>query len=226
MMENGHTKTFETSSTIIGEKIRVRIIGVCQDQKSDNSGAAGLTFQTTHALATPYQMNTSDTNSGGWGETSARDWLNNVIFEDLPSSLKKNIVNVEKYYRNCYSDDEGEIIYTDDKLFLLSMKELYDYNSDNYDISYAQLYEQEGTGENHDEQYDYYSYKNERIHNEDSCLTNMYLDYNGNKPGTHFYWWLRSVSYKSTSFECVGPSGGSLYYYAAEPESILPAFCL
>jgi hypothetical protein len=50
IMANGSTKQLETSSNIIGERANVRIIGLCQDQKSDGSGYAGLTFQFTSVL--------------------------------------------------------------------------------------------------------------------------------------------------------------------------------
>jgi hypothetical protein len=145
MTHDGSAKTFTTGSDILGEKMKVRIIGVCQDVKEDGT-MAGLTFQTTHTLATTHAMNEDGTNADGWGKSSMREWLNNTVYDALPDELRENIVGVKKYYRNNAFGDDATIVNVVDKVFLASFKELYGY------VELGQSwYEQEGTGENHNE---------------------------------------------------------------------------
>jgi hypothetical protein len=224
LMQSGSTKTFDTGDTsgLVGSKMRVRIIGICQDQKSDGSGSAGLTFQTTHALATPYQMNTSNTNSGGWGSTSMRTWLNSTVYNTLPDDLRENIVEVKKYYNPIYNSTSSNTLNANDYLFLLSMRELY-----NYSFSFDPWYEHEGTGASHDEQYTYYSNESVTTSNY-SLLKNIYLDYNGAQPADSCaYWWLRTVNGgDSNSFWIVKSSGYNILQSAGFSGSVVPSFSL
>jgi hypothetical protein len=220
MMQSGSTKTFTTTSTVIGTNVKVRIIGICQDQKTSD-GTAGLTFQTTHALATAYKMNTSDTNTNGWGSTAMRTWLNGTVYNALPSDLKGNIVQVKKYYGSTYNSTSSTTSYTSDYLSLLSMRELYNCTNSSYP-----WYECEGTGNNHNQQYQYYSYKGVTTSNY-SLLANMYKDYNGNTPGSYTCWWLRSVYYGSSiSFRSVYSDGYYSYDSAGYSYSVVPSFSL
>jgi hypothetical protein len=220
LMQEGSTKTFETDSSVIGARVKVRIIGVCQDVKSDGTGQAGLTFQTTHALATPHEMNASDDNTGGWGSSSMRTWLNDTVYGMLPSDLRSSIVSVEKYYGDTRGSGSSSTASTSDKLFLPSLRELYVYSDDSYPC-----YTCEGTGPSHDQQYQYYAYEGVTRSNL-SLLASMYLDYNGNTPGSYTSWWSRSACYNGyRGFWDVrynGNYGGSSTDYSY---SVVPVFC-
>jgi hypothetical protein len=220
LMQSGSTKTFETDSSVIGERVKVRIIGICQDVKTDNT-TAGLTFQTTHALATAQQMNASNSNLSGWGSTAMRTWLNDTVYNALPSDLTQYIVQVKKYYGATYNSTSNTTTSTSDKLFLLSSRELYDYTNSSYP-----WYALEGTGSSHNQQYQYYSYKGVTTSNY-SLLAGMYLDYNGNTPGSFACWWLRSVLGGSSShFRYVCSGGNYNGNYASYSGSVVPSFSL
>jgi hypothetical protein len=221
LMKAGGTKTFEASDSITRDgKISVRIIGLCQDVKEDGT-MTGLTFQTTHALSTAHSMNTSNANDGGWGKTNMRTWLNSTVYDALPDELRENIVGVKKYYGSTYDSTSGSTTFAIDKLFLLSMQELYGYTNNDYP-----WYEYEGTGPGHNEQYSYYSYKSVTTDN-CSFLANMHKDYNGNTPGSYTSWWLRSACFlDGFTFWCVWSDASATFGSARDPFSVVPCFSL
>jgi hypothetical protein len=200
----------------------VRIIGICQDMKA-NDRKAGLTFQFTHALATTHEMNVANTNNGGWGSTNMRTWLNNDVYNALPDDLRDNIASVEKYYQSPYdSTSISTVASTNDKLFLLSMRELYDYTDSSYP-----WYEFEGAGSKHNEQYSYYAYKSATT-SKRSLLPNMHREYNGANPGSYTYWWLWSASGKGGDLFWYVNSSGHAYssHDAGLSFSVVPCFSL
>jgi hypothetical protein len=72
LMKVGSTKTFEVSDNIAYDgKMSVRIIGLCQDVKEDDT-VAGLTFQATHALKEPMQMQRFKYGINGWKKSRVR----------------------------------------------------------------------------------------------------------------------------------------------------------
>jgi hypothetical protein len=156
LMQSGSTKTFVTNDTTgeIGTSMAIRIIGICQDVKSDGTGQAGLTFQTTHALATCQTMNKHAENTGGWGTSRLEQWANSTFLNSLPNELATNIVNVKKYYNPTWNSTSTDTITsTDDKAFVLSYKEMFNYTNNDHP-----WYEYEGTGASYNEQYQYYAY--------------------------------------------------------------------
>jgi hypothetical protein len=251
MMENSHTKTFETSSAGIGEKVSVRIIGICQDQKSDNTGSAGLTFQTVHVLAQAYPMR-EDGEECSWESSDLRSLLNSTIYSNLPSDLRDNIVSVKKYYSTDVSDQNATSVdtYTDDYLFVLSGQEqLNIYNRWSLLKKYGTL-EQEGTGKDHNEPYQAYNMTNDEFSrsgklaalffvygttdfetafsNCSEYLAKDYYDADHSINGSGVVW-LRSKdwSYKTNFLSIMGNTG---FNYGQVGEKLLtevaPAFCL
>jgi hypothetical protein len=251
LMKKGSVKTFIASSSITGisETVQVRIIGICQDQKSDGTGVAGLTFQTTHSLQLELPMDADG--ELGWGSTSLRSQLNRVIFESFPSELRENIVSVKKYYNSEYDSTlTGTVTYSNDKLSLLSACELFTHSEEPFVTEYTRTvllkryrynatsyanckeypwYDLEGTGENHDEQYQYYAYKKVKREKENTVLATQGMAYNDWEEGQDTsFWWLRST--------CVSRSGEVQYLVTktgvcgmTSPDlscNISPAFCL
>jgi hypothetical protein len=228
LMQEGSTKTFATGSSDIGEMMRVRIIGLCQDQKSDGTGAAGLTLQATHVLASSQRMSDEESNACAWGGSIARSWLNSDIYSGLPSDLKSNIVSVKKYYGSTYNSNTSDTVECDDKLFLLSARELYNYSYDDYP-----WYELEGTGVGHDEQYQYFAWLGVAIqYNTTVSLSGIGYCYDGESRPSHsgfYHWWLRSVYYfHDYEFWSADEDGYWYDYYndATYYYGILPAFAI
>ena len=118
--------------TINGTDYPIDIIGKNHDDYADGSGKAPLTFQMHDCYNTAFKMNSTSTNSGGWGASEMRKTHLPSILTLMPSEVQADIKEVNKY--------TGP---TSDKLFLLSQIEVTNRN----DRTYAG----EGT------QYEYYA---------------------------------------------------------------------
>ena len=74
---------------------------------------------------TTMQMNSSNTNSGGWGSSAGRTTLNGSIYNNLPAELR-NIIKARKVpYGATYNSIDSSVSYTNDKLWLMSYSEVY-----------------------------------------------------------------------------------------------------
>ena len=78
----GDTKTITLST---GESVILKVAGIGTYVAND------LTFISQSCLTATHQMNTSDTNSGGWNSCALRTWLNNTLYSYLPSDLQSVI---------------------------------------------------------------------------------------------------------------------------------------
>lgn len=102
----------------------VRIVGFYQDEKTDGSGKAGITFMFEEAVA-QQPMNETNTNSGGWERSSLRAWLNNSYVKELPSDLRDCVVPVNKITNNTgVLKDASGVSATSDMLWLFSASEI------------------------------------------------------------------------------------------------------
>ena len=107
--------------TIDGVSYPVQIIGFSHDTKTDG-GTAGITFQLVDCLNTTYQMNSSDTNVGGWKSSAMRSRMSEFLGqldEDLQSVIKpvNKLVSI--------GNNTSTIETVSDKLFLLSEVEIF-----------------------------------------------------------------------------------------------------
>ena len=75
-----------------------------------------------------HAMNDNDTNNGGWPATSMRTFVNNDIYNLLPSEIKNAIIDTTVV--SGHGNTSGETNFTStDKLYLLAPKEIYtDFN--------------------------------------------------------------------------------------------------
>lgn len=94
-----------------------QVIGVRNDDLSDGSGKAGLTFQSVPCITTQNMNSTNDT-TGGWASTSMRSWLNSTIYNAISSDLKPYVKKVKKKY--CATTTYSNVSTCDDYLFLTS----------------------------------------------------------------------------------------------------------
>ena len=107
---------------IDGTNYQFQIIGFNHDTKTAG-GTAGITFQLVNCLDSKYQMNSSDTNSGGWTSCAMRSSTMATLLTKLPSALQNVIKAVNKL--TSAGSQSATINTTSDKLFLLSEVEIF-----------------------------------------------------------------------------------------------------
>ena len=125
-------------------------------------------------IITNHKMNDTDTNVGGWPATSMRTFVNNNIYNAIPSEIKNAIIDTTVVSGHGPNDTAN--FTSTDKLYLLSPKEIYTDFSDSYD-----------TAKDLTRILDYY--KNVGVTNN---------NYSGaiKKKGTdNYFWWLRAAYY-------------------------------
>ena len=159
-------------------------------------------------IITTHTMNDTYTNVGGWPATSMRIFVNNDIYNLLPSDLKNGIIDTTVV--SSYGSEDSSNFTSTDKLYLLSPTEIWsDWKSNsgsNYD-----------TARDVTRQLDYY--KNEGVTT--SNYSKAIKFYNS----TDDWWWLRSArSIADYSFYNVYYYGGWSYDSATDTYGVSPAF--
>ena len=74
-------------------------------------------------IITNYAMKEDGTNTGGWPATTMRTFINNEIYNSLPSELRNAIINTKVV--SGHIDSETENYTSTDKLYLLSIPEIW-----------------------------------------------------------------------------------------------------
>lgn len=140
----GNSKTM----TINGTSYQIDIIGKNHDTYTAG-GTAPLTFQMHDCYADTKQMNSSNTNSGGWTSCAMRSTHLPAILALMPSEVQAGIKEVNKL--TSAGSQSSTINTTADKLFLLSEIEIFG----------SATYSKSGEGS----QYAYYSAGNSKVKN-------------------------------------------------------------
>ena len=95
--------------------------------------ACGFVLEFTDVI-TDHAMNDTDTNVGGWPATSMRTFVNNDIYNAIPSEIKNAIIDTTVV--SGHGSTSGETNFTStDKLYLLTLKEIYTDWSNIYDTA-------------------------------------------------------------------------------------------
>lgn len=113
----------QKSMTINGKDYVIDIIGKNHDDYADGSGKAPLTFQMHDLYTGIYKMNETATNSGGWRTCTMRTGELPAILTKMPDEVQAGIREVNK--RTGAGGQSGSVRTTADKLFLLSVAELF-----------------------------------------------------------------------------------------------------
>ena len=177
------------------------------DSNYGNSGSSASNFQ----------MNSSNTNSGGWNGSSMRKTLlgnsgtpssppSNSLLAALPSDLRAVMKAVTKYSDNTGggSDTASYVTSTTDYLFLLAEFEYHGART------YANSAEK-----NYQAQYDYYKAGNSKVH------------YRHSDTGSTAIVFCRSVYSSNSGIFCRVYTDGSAYYtYAYFSYGLAPGFCV
>lgn len=181
--------------TIGGTDYLIDIIGINHDDYADGSGKAPFTFQMHDCYGETKNMNSSDTNNGGWTSCAMRQTHLPAILSQMPTEVQNGIREVNKL--TSAGNQSATINTTADKLFLLSEIEIFG--------AVTQSVTGEGT------QYDYYNVGNSRVKN-----------YNGR---ASTWWERSPSGSDSTRFCNVASSGNVAYSTASNARGVAFGFC-
>ena len=155
-------------------------------------------------IITTHIMNDTDTNVGGWPATSMRTFVNNDIYNAIPSEIKNAIIDTTVVSGHGANDTAN--FTSTDKLYLLAPKEIYTNFSSSYD-----------TAKDLTRTLDYYT--------SIGVTTSSYSGAIKKNGINASYWWLRAAySYGTNSFLYVDPKGDWQSNYANYSRGVAPAF--
>lgn len=195
----------QVTLSLNGTNYAFDIIGFNHDILTDTAaygeetatGKAGITFQMHDLFATTYNMNSTNTNSGGWKSSAMRTSTMSTMKEYLPTEWQTVIKPVNKTSGTGGGSTSGTEIVSD-SCFLLSEIEIF--GSTTYSVS------GEGT------QYAYYKAGNSNVKN---------------KGGSAFSWWERSpISGNSLGFCSVVSAGIASNGNANSSRGVAFGFCV
>ena len=158
-------------------------------------------------IITTHKMNDTTTNVGGWPVTSMRTFVNNDIYNAIPSEIKNAIIDTTVV--SGHGSTSGEANFTStDKLYLLEPKEIYTNFSSSWD-----------TAKDLTRTLDYYTAQGVTTSNSSGAIKK-----NGT---TASDWWLRSAYFNGTSNFLIMDSGGDYgAINASNTLGVAPAFRL
>lgn len=187
--------------------VRISNTSACTNGETSET-ACGFVIEFTDIINNQ-KMNSSNTNVGGWPATKIRTYLNETIYNALPSSLQNVITPTNVISSHGKTAGENNFKSTD-KLYLLSTKEIWGKNDTTNAIG-------ADTAENETKQLDYYKNKGVSTANY-SDVVKKYQEKNAS-------WWLRSgYSFSTYYFFSVYPAGNWANTNAATSTGISPAF--
>lgn len=163
-------------------------------------------YDSGHTSGSYFNMNNSNSNSGGWANSRMRTTIIPTFKACLPSDLQAVLKTVTKYSDNTGggSNTASYVTATTDDIFLLAEWEVFGARR------YANSAEQ-----NYQAQYDYYSAGNSKVR------------YRHSATGSTASWWLRSVAVDYSLYFCyVHNSGGASNNGASSSSGFAPAFCV
>lgn len=180
--------------TINGKAYRIDIIGKNHDTYAAG-GTAPLTFQMHDCYTETKQMNSSNTNSGGWQNSAMRTTHLPAILNMMPAEVKAAIRDVQK--KSSAGNQSSSIQTTNDKLFLLSEIEIF--GSTTYSFA--------GEGK----QYDYYKAGNSKVKNLSGSADS--------------WWERSPFSSNSANFCLVNSNGDAIAGFASYSRGVAFGFC-
>ena len=208
-IKNGHANEYtvgDTKEVDMGEfgvhKLRLANTSSCTNDEQGES-ACGFVVEFAYIL-TRMQINSSNTNVGGWPASSIRNYINSTVYNALPNELQEIIISTKVVSGHGNTSSESNFI-SYDKMYLLSSKEVWGV------VSAIDATEDDT------KQLDYYSSQKVSSSNTVGAIK-KYNDTNSN-------WWLRSPRAGNTSnFYSVSSNGDWPHYGASSIVGISPAF--
>ena len=155
------------------------------------------------------QMNSTDTNVGGWKDSAMRTYANGAFFNNLPEDLRNVIIETKVVSGHGSTTGETNFPSTD-KIYLLSSHEVWEDGTSNQVSS-------KDTAWDKTRQLDYY--KNLGV------TTDSYSGAIKKYNNSNSEWWLRATYYSIDSrFLTVTDEGDWNYYVADYHGGLAPAF--
>ena len=159
-------------------------------------------------IITSRNMNSTNTNVGGWPATLMRTYVNNDIYNALPSELKNGIIDT--YVVSGHGSSDSANFTSTDKLYLLSTKEVWGKEGTSNVINYD-------TTDAYTRQLDYYKAQ--------GVTTSNYGGATKQYNGSNSYWWLRAATSTSSYYSYFVTKTGVWGSYNANSSSgVAPAF--
>lgn len=184
--------------TVGGETLTVEIVGFNHDDLA-SGGKAGITFGLKNLMANTRQMNSSNTNAGGFTGSDMYDWLQSTLLNSLPSDLRAVLKSVNK--KTSAGSQSSTINTNAMKIFLFSEIEIFG----------SVTYSKSGEGS----QYSRFATASSRI------------KYLSNGSGAAGSWWERSPCGNDSSTFChVNSNGNASNYYASNSRGVCFGFCV
>lgn len=182
------------------EALTLAIMDFDHDDLADGTGYAGITFGLKNLMKDTRQMNSTNTNVGGFTGSAMYTWLTGTLLPALPSDLQAVLKSVNK--KTSAGSQSSTINTNAMKVFLFAEIEVF--GSTTYSVA------GEGT------QYSYFATAANRI------------KYLSNGSGSARYWWERSPYGNSSSDFCAVSSGGNASNYSANNSSrgVCFGFCV
>lgn len=106
-----------------GETLTMQIYGFNHDDLADGSGKAGITLGMKNLTNFSKEMNSSNTNKGGFTAAELYSWIQNNLFDSLPSDLKPYIKLANK--KTSAGSESSNINVNSMKTFLFSEIEIF-----------------------------------------------------------------------------------------------------
>lgn len=184
--------------TVGGETLTVEIVGFNHDDLA-SGGKAGITFGLKNLMANTRQMNSSNTNAGGFTGSDMYDWLQGTLLNSLPSDLRAVLKSVNK--KTSAGSQSSTINTNAMKIFLFSEIEIFG----------SVTYSKSGEGS----QYSRFATASSRI------------KYLSNGSGSAGLWWERSPYGGNSNAFCVVYSYGDAFnYVASNSRGVCFGFCV
>ena len=202
----GETKEIDLGTTYGTHTIRVANTSTPNECSTSGFSQTACGFVLEFAdIITTRTMNDTNTNSGGWPVTSMRTFLNNDIYNSLPTDLKNGIIDTTTVSGHGSTSGE-ENFTTTDKLYLLSLKEIYIDWSKNWD-----------SAKDLTRTLDYYVAQGVATSNYSGAIKKNKSSSSG--------WWLRTANSTTTIwFFGIGVDGGYFSESTDCPFGVSPAF--
>ena len=209
----GDTKEVAVEGYTNGDEqtFTVRIANISTPEECNSEGfsqtACGFVIE-FEDIITEHAMNSTATNVGGWPVSEMHSFVNEDIYNALPSDLRNVIIDT--YTVSSHGSGDSYNLTSIDKLYLLSTKEVWGKEGTSNTINYD-------TAEAETRQLDYY--------NNNEVTTSNVSGAKKTYQGTVSAWWLRSAfSTDSGYFYPVNRSGDWGNYIADSINGVALAF--
>ncbi len=199
----GDTREIEMTGEFGKQVLRIANKETPEDCKQTNFSetACGFVVEFVDIIETR-QMNQNNTNVGGYPASAMHQYLEETIFKALPEELQNVIIDTRVI--SGQEKDQPDNYTSNDKLYLLSPREIWNNNDDSLGSKTRQL--------------DYYSTVGVTTSAYDLAIKKFKTEATG--------WWLRSATNTNRSgFKYVVATGGPWNYYDAIASlGVSPAF--